>query len=73
MSFYNLDRFRFERKRKATDQCPLAAKVLAVNSGAASGAAGGDEGEATDDSSESDAPASDVTGKSGESGVLHVV
>ncbi|XP_030348162.1 SWI/SNF-related matrix-associated actin-dependent regulator of chromatin subfamily A containing DEAD/H box 1 isoform X2 [Strigops habroptila] len=66
MSFYNLDRFRFDRKRKATDQettCPSAAKVSAGNSAAASGAAGGDEDEATDDSSELDAPASDVTGK----------
>ncbi|XP_065547932.1 SWI/SNF-related matrix-associated actin-dependent regulator of chromatin subfamily A containing DEAD/H box 1 isoform X2 [Lathamus discolor] len=65
MSFYNLDRFRFERKRKATNQCPLTAKVSAVSSAAASGAAGGDESEVTDDSSESDASASDARGKSG--------
>ncbi|XP_061216939.1 SWI/SNF-related matrix-associated actin-dependent regulator of chromatin subfamily A containing DEAD/H box 1 [Neopsephotus bourkii] len=66
MSLYNLDRFRFERKRKATDQCPLAAKVSAGDSAAVNGAAGGDKSEVTDDS-EWDAPA--VTGKSVHSAV----
>ncbi|XP_062493613.1 SWI/SNF-related matrix-associated actin-dependent regulator of chromatin subfamily A containing DEAD/H box 1 [Pezoporus occidentalis] len=65
MSLYNLDRFRFERKRKATYQRPPAAKVSAGDSAAASSAAGGGETEVTDDSSEWNPPALDVTGKSG--------
>ncbi|KAM9579314.1 SWI/SNF-related matrix-associated actin-dependent regulator of chromatin subfamily A containing DEAD/H box 1 isoform 2-T2 [Guaruba guarouba] len=65
MSFYNLDRFRFDRKRKATGQWPWAAKVSAGSSAAESSAAGDDDDEAADDSSELDASASDVTGKSG--------
>ncbi|XP_035746304.1 SWI/SNF-related matrix-associated actin-dependent regulator of chromatin subfamily A containing DEAD/H box 1-like [Egretta garzetta] len=64
MSLYNLDRFRFERKRKSAEQetaSPSAAQVRAANSAAAGGAAGGDEDEATDDSNRPDTPASDVT------------
>ncbi|XP_009870070.1 PREDICTED: SWI/SNF-related matrix-associated actin-dependent regulator of chromatin subfamily A containing DEAD/H box 1 isoform X1 [Apaloderma vittatum] len=62
MSLYNLDRFRFERKRKSGEQEPVsppAAQVQAAHS--ACGAAGGDEEEAADDSSRPDTPASDVT------------
>lgn len=75
MSLYNLDRFRFERKRKNAEQetvSPSAAQVQAAHSTAAGGVAGGDEDEATDDGNRPDTPASDVTEITGESGVLHV-
>lgn len=74
MSLYNLDRFRFERKRKNAEQetvSPSGAQAQAASS-AAGGAAGGDEDEATDDSNRPDTPGSDVTEIAGESGVLHV-
>ncbi|XP_052632283.1 SWI/SNF-related matrix-associated actin-dependent regulator of chromatin subfamily A containing DEAD/H box 1 isoform X1 [Harpia harpyja] len=63
MSLYNLDRFRFERKRKNAEQetvSPSGAQAQAASS-AAGGAAGGDEDEATDDSNRPDTPGSDVT------------
>ncbi|XP_065693535.2 SWI/SNF-related matrix-associated actin-dependent regulator of chromatin subfamily A containing DEAD/H box 1 isoform X1 [Patagioenas fasciata] len=59
MSLYNLDRFRFERKRKKAEQESEA--PAAQGSAAAGDAAGGDEDEATDDSNRPETPASDVT------------
>lgn len=74
MSLYNLDRFRFERKGKGTEQEPPsrpAARAEAPGAAAAVGAAGGDEEEGADDSKRPGTPASDVTERTGESGVLH--
>ncbi|XP_069711721.1 SWI/SNF-related matrix-associated actin-dependent regulator of chromatin subfamily A containing DEAD/H box 1 [Phaenicophaeus curvirostris] len=55
MSLYNLDRFRFGRKRKIADRdsgSPSAAQVKAAASSAAAGSAdGGEDDELTDDSS----------------------
>uniref|UniRef100_A0A8C4TLE9 DNA helicase n=1 Tax=Falco tinnunculus TaxID=100819 RepID=A0A8C4TLE9_FALTI len=70
MSLYNLDRFRFERKREKAEQenvSPSAAQ--AADSTAAGGAPGGDEDESTDDSNRPDTPASDVTEITGYSAV----
>uniref|UniRef100_A0A6G1R7D7 DNA helicase n=1 Tax=Hypotaenidia okinawae TaxID=2861861 RepID=A0A6G1R7D7_9GRUI len=67
MSLYNLDRFRFERKRKNAEQeteSP-AAKVQVASRAVAGGAAAGDEEEAADDSSRPDTPASDVAERNG--------
>ncbi|KAM9258688.1 SWI/SNF-related matrix-associated actin-dependent regulator of chromatin subfamily A containing DEAD/H box 1 [Cariama cristata] len=72
MSLYNLDRFRFERKRKIAEQetvSPSAARVQAANSTAAGRAARGDEDEATGDSNRPDTPASDVIEITGYSAV----
>ncbi|XP_071598930.1 SWI/SNF-related matrix-associated actin-dependent regulator of chromatin subfamily A containing DEAD/H box 1 isoform X1 [Heliangelus exortis] len=60
MSLYNLDRFRFERKRQNAEQETLAPPAAQVQA-ASCGAAGGDEDEATDESSRPDTPASDGT------------
>lgn len=61
MSLYNLDRFRFERKEKGAEAPGAAAAV---------GAAAGDEEEGADDSNRPDTPASDVSDRTGESGVV---
>ncbi|XP_061849534.1 SWI/SNF-related matrix-associated actin-dependent regulator of chromatin subfamily A containing DEAD/H box 1 [Colius striatus] len=62
MSLYNLDRFRFERRRKAEQETASAsaAQVQAANCAAVGDAAGGDEDEATD-GSRPDTPGSDAT------------
>ncbi|XP_053921227.1 SWI/SNF-related matrix-associated actin-dependent regulator of chromatin subfamily A containing DEAD/H box 1 isoform X2 [Cuculus canorus] len=66
MSLFNLDRFRFERKRRISDRdtvSPSAAQVLAAarSTAAACSAAGGEEDELTDDSSRPDTPVLNVT------------
>ncbi|KAJ7402999.1 SWI/SNF-related matrix-associated actin-dependent regulator of chromatin subfamily A containing DEAD/H box 1 [Pitangus sulphuratus] len=63
MSLYNLDRFRFEKRRGAERESlsPSAAPGAAPDAAVAGGAAGGEEDEATDDSNRPDTPASDVT------------
>ncbi|XP_067992869.1 SWI/SNF-related matrix-associated actin-dependent regulator of chromatin subfamily A containing DEAD/H box 1 isoform X1 [Melanerpes formicivorus] len=69
MSLYNLDRFRFERKTKSSEQEPVppsAAQGQAATYAAAEGAAGGDEDEAADDSN---GPASDATEITGHSAI----
>lgn len=70
MSLYNLDRFRFERKRKNAEQQEPASSPAAQVRAASSAAAAGEEDEGTDEGSRPDTPASDVTEGTGESGVL---
>lgn len=73
MSLYNLDRFRFERKGKGAEQVspsPPAACAEAPGTAAAVRAPGGEEEEGADDKRPG-TPASDVTERAGESGVLH--
>ncbi|KAM6362485.1 SWI/SNF-related matrix-associated actin-dependent regulator of chromatin subfamily A containing DEAD/H box 1 [Alca torda] len=61
MSLYNLDRFRFERKRKNAEQQEPASPPAAQVRAASSAAAAGEEDEGTDEGSRPDTPASDVT------------
>ncbi|XP_027587544.1 SWI/SNF-related matrix-associated actin-dependent regulator of chromatin subfamily A containing DEAD/H box 1 [Pipra filicauda] len=63
MSLYNLDRFRFEKRKDADRESlsPPAAPGEASDAAVAGGAAGGEEDEATDDSNRPDTPASDAT------------
>ncbi|XP_063192595.1 SWI/SNF-related matrix-associated actin-dependent regulator of chromatin subfamily A containing DEAD/H box 1 [Chroicocephalus ridibundus] len=61
MSLYNLDRFRFERKRKNAEQQEPASSPAAQVRAASSAAAAGEEDEGTDEGSRPDTPASDVT------------
>ncbi|XP_027491674.1 SWI/SNF-related matrix-associated actin-dependent regulator of chromatin subfamily A containing DEAD/H box 1 [Corapipo altera] len=63
MSLYNLDRFRFEKRKGADGESlsPPAAPGEASDAAVAGGAAGGEEDEATDDSNRPDTPASDGT------------
>ncbi|KAM6132717.1 SWI/SNF-related matrix-associated actin-dependent regulator of chromatin subfamily A containing DEAD/H box 1-like [Pterocles gutturalis] len=72
MSLYNLDRFRFERNRKVSEEAsvsPSAAQAQAGGSAVAGSAAGGGEDEAADDSSRAGTPASDGTEVTGYSAV----
>lgn len=73
MSLYNLDRFRFERKGKGAKQVspssPAACAEAPVAAAALRANAGGEE-EGADDK-RPDTPASDVSERTGESGVLH--
>ncbi|XP_071411964.1 SWI/SNF-related matrix-associated actin-dependent regulator of chromatin subfamily A containing DEAD/H box 1 isoform X2 [Pithys albifrons albifrons] len=63
MSLYNLDRFRFEKRKGAERESlsPPAVRTEAPGAAAAGGAAGEDEDEATDDSNRPDTPSSSVT------------
>lgn len=74
MSLYNLDRFRFERKRKRSEQeaaSPPAARVAAAAATSAASAGGGEEDEGSEESSRPDTPASDAAEVTGESGVRY--
>lgn len=76
MSQFNLDRFRFEKRSQVGEQenlpspLPAARPPAASDTAASNGGGGEEDNEVTDDSSRPDTPASDVTEKTGESGVF---